>query len=378
MSTNAPKSRTRADDAVERGARLERLEHFALGVGRLLLDHGPPGEHEPPRRRHDLGDEALERLAHHLLEVFDPPGAHEARRHEAAEPGDLALEAALVGGRDAGLDDHARLELRPVFDGDGPVGRGHVVEAVVFVAGADRELEHVADDLRHVVERPTSFSAPCRRPPRSTNAVSGPTLTDRAHHPGARIERGLGLGRHAARERSSTATPSRAACEVGLEIFVERGPQVRHGHPLGGRQHVGERRLRGRSSPPALAPAASAVAAAAARRLAPGVAVGGARSSGRLGAAARLASVRGAGTAAASTAGGGAGVTYSYLGASDGGLHTGPLRADRNPPRRPVGRSAVGELPHVVSGRRIRSRAHGTFRSNDSRHVHAVAGGRGR
>jgi len=100
-----------AHDAVELRPRLQRLQEFRLGVGRLPLDHGPPREHEPSGLGNEFRDQALQRLADEFLEVFDPPRAHEARRHEATEPRDLALEASLVGRRDLGLDDHPCLEL---------------------------------------------------------------------------------------------------------------------------------------------------------------------------------------------------------------------------------------------------------------------------
>ena len=132
-------------DPVEFGARLEDLEHLRAGLGGLLLDHRPPGEHEPPGRRHDLRDEAVERLPHHLLEVLNPPGAHQARGHEAPQSGHLALEATLVGCGHTGLDDHARLELRPVLDRDRPVGRGHLEEAVFGIAAADAHSDQGAN-----------------------------------------------------------------------------------------------------------------------------------------------------------------------------------------------------------------------------------------
>ena len=149
----------RTDDAVELHSGFQCFEQLGLGIRRLLLDDRPPREHEPPGLGDDLSDQAVERLADHFLEVLDSPGAHEARWHESSETGDLALEAPLVGGCDAGFDDHPGLELRPVFDGDGTVGKGHVVEAVVIVAGPDRHLDRVADrrEIKAGIEEPGEF-----------------------------------------------------------------------------------------------------------------------------------------------------------------------------------------------------------------------------
>jgi hypothetical protein len=228
-------------DPLELVAGLERLEHLDLGLGGLLLDHGPPRKHEPPRGRHDLRDQALERLPHQLLEILDSPGAHQARRHEAPQPGHLAFETTLVGRGHAGLDHHARLELRPVLHGHGPVGGGHVVEAVGLVAAADTHRDRLPGlgQILAAIEEPGEFHRPL---PAAAQIDEGRVGTDREHHardPGARVERSLGLDRRLGLEHVVDRQVTDRRLEVGLEILIEPGPQVGHGNPLAGREHVG-------------------------------------------------------------------------------------------------------------------------------------------
>ena len=301
-----------AHDAVERISHLERLEHRGTGVGRLPLDHRPPREHEPPRRRHDLGDEGLEGLADELFEVLDAPRAHEARRHEAAEPGHLAFEAALVRSRHAGLDDHPRFELRPVFNGHGPVGRGHVVEAILVIAAAHRQIEHVAD-IRHIVE-PHELERPL---PATTEIDEGRVVPNADHgagHPGARIERSLGLGRHAAHEQVVDGHTLERRQKVFLEVILERAAKIRHCHPLRRRQNIGERRLPVAASAP----------------LPPGLLVGvGLRVDGAVGCGSRW--------SGRSRSIGGRRLRGQHILVPRRDFrrcHAGPLRPDRYPPRR--------------------------------------------
>jgi len=237
-----------AHDPVERRARLERFEQFRAGIGRPSLDHRSPREHQPPRRGHELRHEGLHALPDHLLEILDPPRAHEARGHESAEASHVALETALVGRRDPRRHDHAGLELRPVLDRHRTVGRRHVVEVVVRIATADGDVDRLAD-LGQVMPLLEPAGELHGALPTATEIDERGVATDRedgAGEPRARLERCLDPPVGTGIEQLPDLEPGQRRLVVGLQIVVERPADARHRHPFGRREHVGRRRsLRG-------------------------------------------------------------------------------------------------------------------------------------
>ena len=221
----------RSDDAIEEITDLERFEHLRAGIGGLALEHRTAREHEPPCGRDDLGHEGLDGLPDELLEVFHAPVADEARRHEATEPGDVALDAPLVRGGDFRSDDHSRFELRPVFDVDRPVGRRHVVEAILLVEAANRKLEYLTD-LRIAPFEADELEGPL---PPAAEIDEGRVGADRHHgagDTGARIERGSRLRRCGRGKDRVDLDPFQGSLEILLEIILEVSAEIRDGDPL--------------------------------------------------------------------------------------------------------------------------------------------------
>ena len=312
-------------DAVELLAHLKGFEHLGPRVGGLPLDHGPPGENQPAGSRHEFCDQAFERLTDQLLEIFHPPWAHGPGRHEAPEATHLALEAALVGAGHAGLDDHPDVELRPVFDGNRPVGRRHLIEAVFFIAATDADLDRLPDrgQFFAFLKQPHQFHRPL---PAAAEIDEGGVGADRDHGAGdplPRLQRLVDLGWCRFLQQLIDRDAIERRGEVGLEIIIEIGPQVGHGHPLRGLDHIGKGRLLLTATASLPPPAAAAARRFVASRCGGRAASRGGRCRGRL--------ARRSGHHRRSHRGR---RDVFHLRCERRRLHARPLRADRDPPRR--------------------------------------------
>src|SRR5262249_32264438 len=107
---------------VDEGAKVAHGAHHALadlGLGHfppellavllaLALQQRPAADDQVALLRVDLDDLAAQPLVDVLVRVLDAVQVDLADRHEAADAVDVNLQAALVGGGDAGLDDHVR------------------------------------------------------------------------------------------------------------------------------------------------------------------------------------------------------------------------------------------------------------------------------
>src|SRR5690606_31713437 len=120
-------------------------EEFFLRPLAPLLQERPAGEEDLLAAAVDLGHEGFELLADERLELADRVEVDLRRGHERADVADhLELEAALVGGGDAGVDDRAFLQLVPGGAGDRALA-GEEDEALALVDPFDDEVHDRAD-----------------------------------------------------------------------------------------------------------------------------------------------------------------------------------------------------------------------------------------
>jgi len=164
-------------------------------------------------------------------------------------PRHLALEAALVRPRHAGPRRSCPLPAatnppRPPPDCAGaPRRRGRLPRCGCRCRL--RRLWPTCGRSAPSSRKPAGFDAPWRRPPRWTNAVSGPMeiTVPMIRCPGSS---GVSAPRPGAvcLEEFVHGHALERGGEVSFQIFIKTGAkQSRHGHPLLRRQGVGERRL---------------------------------------------------------------------------------------------------------------------------------------
>jgi hypothetical protein len=132
----------------------------------LLLQQGAAADDEVALLLRHLGDDAQQFLVDVALRVLDAEQFDLADRHEAADAVDVDFEAALVGGGDTGVDDHAEGDARPVDDLGCPLavedqpGYGEAVARGLAQGerrvvhrperGARDDQQRQAEPLRHV------------------------------------------------------------------------------------------------------------------------------------------------------------------------------------------------------------------------------------
>ena len=123
----------------------EFSEQLFLVLLALALHEGAVAENQILAAAVGFGDDARKALADELLGVLDAEHRDLAHGDEAADAGDLAFEAALVGAGDGHLDDLAGMNLVPIADADRGGWAGDFVDALIRIVTDDHHVELRAD-----------------------------------------------------------------------------------------------------------------------------------------------------------------------------------------------------------------------------------------